>query len=161
MGLGKTLEVVALVLAHPATAAGHAAVLAPLDEAGAVHGDGWQLPGAPLRRPRDDPSVTHLSCYCGDQRPSADNVIQCAECHSWEHVACSGFDPVAEARAAESWPSHCPPFVCSVCLARRDELPKVAATLVIVPDANVNQWQQEILKMVSFSGMVSHVIDGR
>jgi SNF2 family DNA or RNA helicase len=144
MGLGKTAEVVALMLANAKD--GHTAPMEqPQDPDDVMDVEGWALPGAPQLI--QDCTGPQMLCYCGGTVNGPG--IRCEECQQIEHVECANYCPAEEAHAAGTFPAHCPRFVCATCLSRREDKIATRATLIIVPDTNVSQWCQEVKKLVS------------
>ena len=142
MGLGKTAEFVALVLCNTKANAPRVEADAAAEDEADV--EGWGLPGAPAIL--QNCTGREMLCYCGGT--VCGPGVQCTECQQVEHVACANYCPAEEARAAGTFPERCPPFVCATCLVSREEKTPTRATLIIVPDANVTQWCQEIDKLV-------------
>jgi hypothetical protein len=120
-GLGKTVEVLALVLSHrspDAATAIAAAVAAEKDNSAAS------------RRGR-------LNCVCDPKtaaaRPKREaDLVQCASCGWMLHRQCVNYDPSSEYSWWVQGGAASPPYHCSRCTAFATEPPlSVPATLIV------------------------------
>lgn len=73
MGLGKTVEVIALLLARPSA----------------------------LPRPAPVRYEPRVACRCGVSHDDGAAMVQCEECKTWQHCDCVEFEPLAAYYCAE------------------------------------------------------------
>lgn len=168
MGLGKTLEVLTLVLSHPWAAPDDRSLpptikaedtptqerprkRARLDEEDASVDVEYALsdPSSPplifLREQgasgegQDDEQVgDEVKCYCGGLVSDAEPCVFCESCRTWQHMQCVGFDEDVEGNDV---------YICPECSEDQEETP-IKATLIVCPDAILHQWADECAKHV-------------
>lgn len=135
MGLGKTLEVLSLILLHPAE--------------------------VPNSNGTDDSSSEMdddvISCICGiNDDVSLDACIQCATCHTWHHTKCvipddessddETYDPEEKPHSRKKKNNT---FYCERCTSfHNKENVESKATLIVCPQSILPQWKKEIEKHV-------------
>jgi len=155
MGMGKTVEVISLVLSRRQ---------AVVSESSSSACPKVVPPG----------NIDGLSCYCtAEERMSTPKVkesqlVQCAFCKQFQHVVCVSYDP-----------SHPDPmYACPNCgfeaatsekvdtgdekSAKKRQLVPLGSTLIVCPDSILPQWESElkrhvaegILNCVTFTGKV-------
>lgn len=132
MGLGKTVEVLACVVAHPCH-------LTPSQSLSAS-----PFPASVLTDEDDDGPSPDV-CICGHTWQECDTPVwvRCSNCLRWQHAMCGGY-------VVSSCPPHAP-YVCLPCHAdtmRTAALQPSKSTLVVCPDSLLPQWQDEIKKHV-------------
>ena len=144
MGLGKTVEVLALVATNPRSAS----------EVTETPSIATYEPSQALRR-APPPIYDHSPCICGALRErsalatprSARNpMVQCHGCGLFHHAKCVGFEG---ADAAEAAGHYCSPLTqCFTCVAFKcfEEPICSRATLIVTPPSLTDQWISEIEK---------------
>ena len=164
MGLGKTIEVMALVLSHKYNA--EAAHQQEEVELISVDGDDDNDEQQQQQQDRDDDQDSmnlaaaaaaaaaiqededESACPCGQPRPRQKHWIECNTCHRWTHIDCAGLSSPEEAEAL-------PSYTCEVCHGlRRFQSPKqVAATLIVTPQLICEQWEEEFANRIDGEGL--------
>ena len=132
MGLGKTVEVLALVLKNPL----------PPRAATPLPSTKFYTPPV-LKDYKPDLSAV---CICGNHQPKRSNncLVVCSRCGDWNHSRCVGFAHPRDVVGGECSPdSQC--FTC-IAEACHDNPIKSRATLIVTPPALTNQWLAEIAK---------------
>ena len=146
-GLGKTLEMITLILEHPrkyTNASGD----------GNVDGSaaGPAQPEAAMLSTLVDVPVTSaethvvdLGCLCGGQESG--RVVECSKCNVKQHAECVKYNGSPDT------------FRCSQCIVTGQRL-KSSATLIISPDLIKNQWRDEIARHVAQGALSVLCYDG-
>lgn len=156
MGLGKTIEVMALVLSHryePGAAEAEweddeqSIVTNSSTAAGNGGGDqDQQQQRSPQSSPGEDEEA---ACPCGlphqQGRRGAQHQrwVRCDACRHWVHLECAGLPDQAAADALER-------YTCEVCHGlRRFRRPRRGrATLIVTPQLICEQWEEELAQRV-------------
>ncbi|EDQ87808.1 uncharacterized protein MONBRDRAFT_26965 [Monosiga brevicollis MX1] len=126
MGVGKSLQMLSLIAAHPAPR-------------GAVWVPTLASPPEPSSTQRDRVQ----RCYCGGKGdpadPHPDETVRCTGCRVVHHVFCAGFQSHIEAF-----------YVCLSCMAEQQQLQQsripLGCTLIVVPQHLPHQWLEECSK---------------
>jgi E3 ubiquitin-protein ligase SHPRH len=147
MGLGKTVEILSLVLSHPWT--------------GQVNEE------INFRKIKDLSSNQDYSdctaCFCdssmdvnldGDGVNTVNVLVQCDVCCNWQHSSCVDFDAVNDKD-----------YICYRCLLEKPI--SCGTTLIILPETLLYQWMEEIskhtdidsLKIMLYSGVAKSYIN--
>lgn len=140
MGLGKTVEVLALVVANPC----------PLKSDS--HNAQSSGNGARLNERSTNAIGLEVACICGlnetierDPKNVLSGLVECSRCSEWSHAHCVGLN---SARDVGTW-------ACSKCLSMevmQAGLIDSRATLIVCPVPILSQWESEIDK---------HIVRGR
>ena len=150
MGLGKTVEVIACILANPSSLSLHSA---------AGDSDDYTNSNAALPSHRaEKPSVfANAICICSRSKSFGGCLswVVCEGCGQEMHGRCAGFrsenevirnttyDDEREVRICQN--SNCPLCVTAAIAKNPDSIIESRATLIVTPPAILVQWQKEIL----------------
>ena len=150
MGLGKTVEVIALILANSSPLALHTT-----PPSFSTSGNGGTTEATTTNVSKARPTSHHdmkfkpipdgEMCICGRNTAYMDclSCVSCATCGIFMHGRCAGFRSEAELRA-NTQDGKCSSMYCVSCPG--DGLIPSRATLIICPPAIANQWQREIAR---------------
>ncbi|POM84187.1 SNF2 family N-terminal domain protein [Cryptosporidium meleagridis] len=151
MGLGKSLEIIALILMNPRTE--HC--LFNNKQQGFKRDSSF-----PLLKHKDhnNSKNTEVECPCGISKPLQDyNVVECEKCQAKFHFECCISDNLANFNDL-----HQVNLLCSLCQSiDSSEKLMVKGTLIIAPGSIVDQWYDEFnkhleegrLKVVKYQGV--------
>eukprot|EP00045_Choanoeca_perplexa_P018077 m.277382 g.277382 ORF g.277382 m.277382 type:complete len:1498 (-) comp17705_c0_seq18:28-4521(-) len=151
MGLGKSIQLISLVLSNPlpladaptATTASVATDMATDDDNSPVGASNGCIEPALTMEEGED---VEMFCYCGGQ----DNgpTVQCIGCHAFQHVACAGFDATLETE-----------YRCEACLSKSKR--SIKTTIIVSPQSIAKQWIEQVtehcqagaLKVLLYKGL--------
>ena len=142
MGLGKTVEVVALILANPSPLALQTQSSRSTQSNGSAN---TTTTTTTTNVMKFEPIPDDEMCICGRNTAYKDclSCVSCASCGMFMHGRCAGFTSEAELRA-NTQDGKCASMYCVSCPG--DGLIQSRATLIICPPAIANQWQREIAR---------------
>jgi E3 ubiquitin-protein ligase SHPRH len=180
MGLGKTVEVIACILANPCPLETEIALEKfHLEATIEGKGDGGCSGAASRILPVSDLMTTNRFgvCICGTDRPFKGSLsfVVCRSCKEPLHGACAGFASNEEI-IAETVPDFselsdstqtivrlCSHDRCPMCYSTKitDGPLKSRATLIVTPSAILDQWEREIQRHATMNiRMDSPIADG-
>jgi E3 ubiquitin-protein ligase SHPRH len=157
ISLGKTVELLACIMAHRPTASDLCAA-ASCDTATTT------TARAPAITSTATSLQKHISCYCrgsgstqGGKQTRCDDsrdLIQCHQCHTWQHSKCVGM-------MSADFESLIAQYQCPDCQIDSQQPPlPIKATLIICPPAILQQWRNEIDLHVAADGLKVLLYDG-
>lgn len=150
MGLGKTVEVIACILANPSPVSLH------LPIAAAGHDCTNTNAVLPSHRGVKSSALANAICICGRSKSFVGCLswVVCEGCGQEMHGRCAGFqlendvlckttyDDEREVRMCSN--DHCPLCVTAAIVQNPASLIESRATLIVTPPAILVQWQKEI-----------------
>lgn len=150
MGLGKTVEVIACILANPSPVALHLAIAAAGHD---CTNNNAVLPSHCGGKPS---ALANAICICGRSKSFVGCLswVVCEGCGQEMHGRCAGFqlendvlckttyDDEREVRMCSN--NHCPLCVTAAIAQNPASLIESRATLIVTPPAILAQWQKEI-----------------
>jgi len=143
MGLGKTVEVLACIIANQAPST----LQSPSPGTHVYRGD----PLIPTSHSTTKPSILHdATCICGRSTSYRDCLswVVCKDCGEEMHGRCAGFTCENELVTTTEYDSNSAIRVCScnycpTCAATKPAI-KSRATLIVTPPSILSQWEREI-----------------
>lgn len=143
MGLGKTIEVIAMILAHKNDQLMEQTQRFQTHIAGLI---------SQARSTQDPENMSEVKCYCRDPSDSRKSYIQCDICNTWQHLACVGckMDGVPEEES----------YLCPDCCFDLSEKNPSSSTLIICPQAILQQWRYELIKRTPLNALKILIYEG-
>ncbi len=155
--VGKSLEVLSLIMCHPFVHNGTTAVVANPSAPSCASELSEELP-------RGEPDDV-VACYCGSApKLASEPFVQCDACRTWQHWCCVGFSQEENDLNLTYFCPNCTDIglegtVSYDCSSSTKHLKMldIKATLIVCPPAILAQWQQEIERH-SYPGALQVVI---
>ncbi|KAL5279730.1 SHPRH.2 family protein [Megaselia abdita] len=123
MGMGKTVEMLALFLHHP-----NPNIIKDMPD---ILNDQDELP---LKR------LKYVRCICGKDRKRRKKLIECLSCGTSSHLKCV---------AGKSFEKTLENYICPECWELQETLLDSKTTLIVSPKSIMGQWKSEIKRHIS------------